>query len=164
MADCAKHLEQWIYEMATHVKSLDQNHLVTVGMEGARELGWRPEECVGGVEKGGLAIGEHGSFDACGGCFLQRAPRGSASRSLRLGGGPAGGPSARTPRSLPIPGVPPSHHAGFWGTNDKMKANNPGGPQGLDWASKAGQDFIAQHVISVIDFATIHIWPDNWLT
>lgn len=55
-------------------------------------------------------------------------------------------------------------HAGFWGQNDKMKVNNPGGPQGMDWASKAGQDFISQHVISVIDFATLHIWPDNWLT
>ena len=30
------------------------------------------------------------------------------------------------------------------------------------WAAEEGQDFIADHNSSNIDFATIHCWPDNW--
>lgn len=43
--DCTKLVEQWVYEMATHLKSLDQNHLVTIGAEGA--CGTRIDECAG---------------------------------------------------------------------------------------------------------------------
>ena len=30
------------------------------------------------------------------------------------------------------------------------------------WAAEEGQDFIADHNSTNIDFATIHSWPDNW--
>ena len=33
---------------------------------------------------------------------------------------------------------------------------------GSNWAGEEGQDFIADHNSSNIDFATIHCWPDNW--
>jgi hypothetical protein len=33
-----------------------------------------------------------------------------------------------------------------------------------DWASKAGQDFIGNHALPMIDFASVHQWPDNWKT
>ncbi|PSC71493.1 mannan endo-1,4-beta-mannosidase [Micractinium conductrix] len=52
---------------------------------------------------------------------------------------------------------------GFYGERDTMKEVNPGAP-GSDWASKAGQDFIANHQLPTIDFAAFHLWPDNWNT
>ena len=30
------------------------------------------------------------------------------------------------------------------------------------WAAEEGQDFVADHNSSNVDFATIHCWPDNW--
>jgi mannan endo-1,4-beta-mannosidase len=30
------------------------------------------------------------------------------------------------------------------------------------WAAFTGQDFLANHMIDEIDFATVHLWPDNW--
>ena len=33
---------------------------------------------------------------------------------------------------------------------------------GSSWAAEEGQDFIADHNSSNVDFATIHCWPDNW--
>ena len=33
---------------------------------------------------------------------------------------------------------------------------------GSNWAAEEGQDFIADHNSSNVDFATIHCWPDNW--
>lgn len=31
------------------------------------------------------------------------------------------------------------------------------------WALMEGQDFVANHKVEHIDFATTHVWPDNWL-
>ena len=42
------------------------------------------------------------------------------------------------------------------GTPDRSAAN----PQ--DWGKLVGQDFVADHSASAIDFATVHLWPDNW--
>ncbi|KAL4422049.1 hypothetical protein ABPG77_004865 [Micractinium sp. CCAP 211/92] len=50
---------------------------------------------------------------------------------------------------------------GFWGERDAMRSLNPGMPVS-DWASKAGQDWIANHALPQIDFAAYHIWSDNW--
>lgn len=50
---------------------------------------------------------------------------------------------------------------GFWGERDAMRSLNPGMPVS-DWASKAGQDWIANHALPQIDFASFHIWSDNW--
>lgn len=58
----------------------------------------------------------------------------------------------------------PSLRAGFWGVHDKMQIANPGAAEGSDWAAKAGQDFVHHHNMPVVDFATMHLWPDNWLT
>ena len=30
------------------------------------------------------------------------------------------------------------------------------------WAAFTGQDFVKNHMIDEIDFATVHLWPDNW--
>lgn len=38
-----------------------------------------------------------------------------------------------------------------------MEEANPGG-----WALQCGQNFSVNHAPSHIDFAAIHVWPDNW--
>ena len=30
------------------------------------------------------------------------------------------------------------------------------------WAGYTGQDFLPQHAVPAIDYAAIHLWPDNW--
>ena len=32
----------------------------------------------------------------------------------------------------------------------------------IGWPLQTGQDFIPNHAVSTIDFASIHFWPDNW--
>lgn len=73
-------VQGWVEEMGAHLKSVDPNHLVTVGEEGFYALG-----------------------------------------------------------SL----------------NERL---NPGN----GWASITGQNFTANHAPDAIDFAAIHLWPDNW--
>ncbi|KAA8526376.1 hypothetical protein F0562_008421 [Nyssa sinensis] len=73
-------LQDWIEEMSTFVKSIDKNHLLTVGLEG------------------------------------------------------------------------------FYGPkNSKKLTINPG-----EWAAELGSDFIRNNKISTIDFASVHIYPDQW--
>ena len=31
-----------------------------------------------------------------------------------------------------------------------------------NWAAQTGQDFVANHLPDTVDFATLHLWPDNW--
>ncbi len=38
-----------------------------------------------------------------------------------------------------------------------MEEANPGG-----WALQSGQNFSVNHAPVDIDFAAIHVWPDNW--
>ncbi|XP_059663159.1 mannan endo-1,4-beta-mannosidase 2-like [Cornus florida] len=73
-------LQEWIEEMSTFVKSIDKNHLLTVGLEGF----YGPE----------------------------------------------------SPKRLTI---------------------NPG-----EWAATLGSDFIRNSNISTVDFASVHIYPDQW--
>ena len=53
---------------------------------------------------------------------------------------------------------------GFWPQGSPWVAFNPWArdcpPQ--NWASGTGQDFSAQHALDNIDYAAIHMWPDNW--
>lgn len=30
------------------------------------------------------------------------------------------------------------------------------------WPLQTGQDFLPNHLVDGIDFASIHMWPDNW--
>jgi hypothetical protein len=30
------------------------------------------------------------------------------------------------------------------------------------WAAQTGQNFTVNHLLPYIDFAAIHVWPDNW--
>ena len=30
------------------------------------------------------------------------------------------------------------------------------------WAGYTGQDFLPQHAVPAIDYAAVHLWPDNW--
>lgn len=46
---------------------------------------------------------------------------------------------------------------GFWAPGAAREEANPGG-----WALQSGQNFSVNHAPSTIDFAAIHVWPDNW--
>ncbi|KAK9811999.1 hypothetical protein WJX73_007485 [Symbiochloris irregularis] len=58
---------------------------------------------------------------------------------------------------------------GFYGTTCDRVYLNPGAGQrrtGISsspWASQEGQDFLSNNVVPDVDFATVHIWMDNWL-
>ncbi|BDA41827.1 Mannan endo-1,4-beta-mannosidase 4 [Coccomyxa sp. Obi] len=77
--DCPVNFRAWVDEMASYVKHLDANHLVTIGEEG------------------------------------------------------------------------------FFGEERPEAVHNPQG-----WGGQIGQDFVLDHSSASIDFATIHVWPDNW--
>ena len=80
---CLRHfmcMQGWIEEMSVHLKTLDPNHMVTVGQEG------------------------------------------------------------------------------FYAVGSMHENMNPGN----GWASITGQNFSANHAPAAIDFAAIHLWPDNW--
>ena len=47
---------------------------------------------------------------------------------------------------------------GFYGPQSPAEAANPG----TGWATITGQNFTANHAPDSIDFAAIHLWPDNW--
>ena len=47
---------------------------------------------------------------------------------------------------------------GFWATGSAYESSNPGN----GWAAITGQNFTANHASKSIDFAGIHVWPDNW--
>jgi len=52
---------------------------------------------------------------------------------------------------------------GFYSENESSIQSNPGhsGKKG-GWAHLQGQDFIKNHAIEGISYASIHAWPDNW--
>jgi len=47
---------------------------------------------------------------------------------------------------------------GFYGPGSAAEVVNPG----TGWATITGQNFSANHAPDTIDFAAIHLWPDNW--
>jgi len=51
---------------------------------------------------------------------------------------------------------------GFYKSGDEHSNYNPGAAEESDWAGKTGQDFIRDHAISDIDYATLHLWAKNW--
>jgi len=62
--------------------------------------------------------------------------------------------------------VDPNHlvgigYEGFYGPDSGLTAGNPG-LGGSDWASKEGQDFVANAKIKCVDYVGIHVWPDDW--
>lgn len=47
---------------------------------------------------------------------------------------------------------------GFFGpSTPELQQYNPG-----EWAVQVGQDFLNNNLPDTIDFATLHMWPDNW--
>jgi mannan endo-1,4-beta-mannosidase len=48
---------------------------------------------------------------------------------------------------------------GFFARGSRWEAANP-----ANWAADMGQDFMANNAVAGIDFATLHVWPDNWNT
>eukprot|EP01025_Chloroclados_australasicus_P061239 TRINITY_DN801_c1_g1_i1.p1 TRINITY_DN801_c1_g1~~TRINITY_DN801_c1_g1_i1.p1 ORF type:complete len:974 (-),score=120.79 TRINITY_DN801_c1_g1_i1:2457-4940(-) len=58
---------------------------------------------------------------------------------------------------------------GFYSSTCNRVHINPGagtrrtGIGSSPWALQEGQDFVKNHAIPQIDFATVHIWSDNWL-
>ena len=54
---------------------------------------------------------------------------------------------------------------GFWALGDSSEQYNPGYEYGWsNWAAEEGQDFIRNHNVPGISYASIHAWPDNWFT
>jgi MoxR-like ATPase len=59
---------------------------------------------------------------------------------------------------------------GFFEYDSGLKDADPWGipenvaPMGRYWSASVGQDFTKQHAGGSIDFAAIHMWPDNWNT
>lgn len=53
-------------------------------------------------------------------------------------------------------------HAGLHPSAGPSWPARPPLPCPTDWASKTGQDWIANHALPQIDFAAFHIWSDNW--
>jgi len=52
-------------------------------------------------------------------------------------------------------------YEGFYGPDSGRTADNPG-LGGSDWASREGQDFVANNQIPCVDYVGIHVWPDDW--
>ena len=52
---------------------------------------------------------------------------------------------------------------GFWGYYDASMAYNPENSVS-PWAALTGDNFTAQHNFKDIDFASIHYWPDEWVS
>jgi mannan endo-1,4-beta-mannosidase len=50
---------------------------------------------------------------------------------------------------------------GFWSTTAASVPFNPAHGE-ASWASEYTQDFVADHRVPEIDFATFHAWPDLW--
>ena len=51
--------------------------------------------------------------------------------------------------------------AGMDGFYDRRNCESAGmNPSG--WAGYTGQDFMPQHAVRAIDYASMHLWPDNW--
>jgi hypothetical protein len=52
---------------------------------------------------------------------------------------------------------------GFWPQGSLWAPFNPwGSVLPRNWSYGTGQDFSAQHSSPTIDFAVMHLWPDNW--
>lgn len=52
---------------------------------------------------------------------------------------------------------------GMFGEGNPSNVYNPGGsPVEGGWAHQNGQEFVRNHAIDGISYATIHAWPDNW--
>ncbi len=52
---------------------------------------------------------------------------------------------------------------GFWALGSPFGGFNPWGGVGIkNWSYGTGQDFSAQHALPAVDFAGMHLWPDNW--
>ena len=65
--------------------------------------------------------------------------------------------------SAHLKSVDPNHlvtvgEEGFYAVGSVNERLNPGN----GWASITGQNFSANHAPAGIDFAAIHLWPDNW--
>ncbi|PSC67829.1 Mannan endo-1,4-beta-mannosidase 1 [Micractinium conductrix] len=66
--------------------------------------------------------------------------------------------------------VDPNHmvttgQEGFFAEGDPLERFNPGGKSDGNpslWGPRSGQDFRANHAHAAIDYAVIHMWPDNW--
>lgn len=46
---------------------------------------------------------------------------------------------------------------GFYSKESEFVGDNP-----QTWAQDMGQNWTGNHQTPDIDFATIHVWPDNW--
>ena len=50
---------------------------------------------------------------------------------------------------------------GFYGEASGFAGENPG-LGGSDWATREGQDFLRNAATKCVDYAGVHVWPDDW--
>ena len=115
----------------------------------------------------------HGSCQQC----WSSSPQ-AALNTITAGAHAASCPGTSCPASrglqLPVVSDPaPCRHLRTAGTEGLWPACrvylNPGagerrlGIASSPWAAQEGQDFLANNVVPDIDFATTHIWMDNWM-
>jgi mannan endo-1,4-beta-mannosidase len=51
---------------------------------------------------------------------------------------------------------------GFYGPESRFHRTENPGLGGSTWASKEGQDFLRNAAIDCVDYAGVHVWPDDW--
>lgn len=64
------------------------------------------------------------------------------------------------PSSLTPDPVAPRPRPGFFDESSQYASADP--TDGNKWGPRSGQDFVANHASADIDYAVIHMWPDNW--
>lgn len=135
---------EWYHDIAAHLKSVDPNHLVTTGEEGAAPA------CLWLSGKGAV----HAPLVDSG----LRLP--AVMMSPLTGPPPSGCPALPAPRA-PAPSVHATNTcAGFFDESSSFVAADP--TDGNKWGPRSGQDFVANHDSPNIDYTVIHMWPDNW--
>jgi endo-1,4-beta-mannosidase len=127
-------LQAWLEEMAAYTKAQAPNHLVTVGSEGFFARG-SPWEAANPAAWA-ADMGVCVALDAVAG--TERSRRRACIR--------------RRARSLLA--LPGRAGQGRLLTSAGHRRMRP----------RAGQDFSRNNGVQGIDFATLHVWPDNWDT
>lgn len=51
---------------------------------------------------------------------------------------------------------------GFYGTDAPFASDFNPGLGGSDWAAREGQDFLRNAATPCVDYAGVHVWPDDW--
>ena len=139
--ECPANYRAWVEEMANYVKRLDPQHLVTIGEEGFFGPE-RPEAAHNPQVRG-----------------PPRAPvlKTAAARKPVQWFSASDAPDREL---LLLQALRVTCRMGEVCAGGVMTVCMLG--RGQEWGGQIGQDFVPDHMPASIDFATIHVWPDNW--